>query len=201
MARALLSSLDIWWQNHIWPLIFLWGICTLLFLVARLRNFTTKKNDVHDRSRIFFPFYCNCFKLILTWWVPLSLRAPNLTTLVSFKCISIDVFDLVLLIFFLPVFLFFVATLALVLLIDVTTLMQSSRKITNCCCSLFVDSRFLDDTLFANSRFLENIDYLQLQMKKLTSIKRIIAIVEVRDYGSKYLHAMDVEYQYVVGHC
>jgi len=38
-------------------------------------------------------------------------------------------------------------------------------------------------------------------MKKLTSIKRIIAIVEVRDYGSKYLHAMDVEYQYVVGHC
>jgi hypothetical protein len=97
--------------------------------------------------------------------MPLSLHAPNLTTLVSFECISIDVFDSVLLIFFLPLFLFSVAPLALMLLIDVTTLMQSSRKITNYCSSLFADSRFLEDTLFANSRFLEDIDYLQLQMK------------------------------------
>jgi hypothetical protein len=31
---------------------------------------------------------------------------------------------------------------------------------------LFVDSRFLEDTSFANSRFLEDIDYLQLQVKE-----------------------------------
>jgi len=84
--------------------------------------------------------------------------------LVSFECISIDVFHSVLLTFFLPSFIFFVAPLALVL-IDVTTLMQSSRTITNYCSSLFVDSIFLEDTLSANTRFLENIDYLQLQMK------------------------------------